>query len=263
MDMPIDPVTMEEAIRRIFKGLASGRGGTVLTPNMDILRQYRSSPELKSVFEHTSLLVADGMPLVVALRLQGTPVPRQITGTDLLWTVTSEAAVRGFSVLLAGGRPGDSQRASDRLCRHFPDLHVATYPCFVRPETETQELAELSRFVVDSAPDVVFLGLPFHTQVAAMTALREKLPSTWFIGVGSSFELVSGDRARPPVFLQRLCLEWAWRLTRQPGLWHRYVIDDMPIASRLALEALRVRFNGRHDHMPVPVPNQTGNDLPL
>lgn len=262
MDMPIDSVTMGDAVQRIFAGLAAGRGGTVITPNIDILRQYRSSPEMRSVFEHTNLLVADGMPLVVALRVQRTPVPRQITGTDLLWTVTAEAVARGYSVLLAGGHPGDAQRAADRLGHYLPDLHADTYPCFVSSDTEADELAGLSRALIAAAPDVVFLGLPFRTQVAAMTALREKLPTTWFVGVGSSFELVSGDRARPPVFVQRLCLEWAWRLRQQPALWRRYLIDGMPTVARLGVSALRVRFTGRRDDVPQPALSPNPKDPP-
>jgi len=250
MDMPIHDVTMREAVDCVFDGLARQRGGTVITPNIDILRQYRSSLELRSVLERTDLLVADGMPLVVALRLQRTPVPQQITGTALLWAISSEAATYGYSVLLAGGPPGDADRAAEGLRQHIPALRVQTYPCFVRPDTESRQLAELSRFVVASRPDVVFIGLPFRTQVSAMTLLRETLPASWFFGVGSRVELVKGDRSRPPRWVQRFCMEWAWRLTRQPQLWRRYLIDGMPIAARMGVAALHARWQ----RQPGPAP---------
>ena len=241
MDMPIDAVTLTEAVDRIMGGVAAGRGGTVLTPNVDILRQYHRSPQLRSAFDGTDLLVADGMPLVVALRVQRTPVPEQITGTDLLWAVCADSASRGYSVLLAGGHPGEAQRAADRLRARTPALQIQACPCYVTPDTEASQLGQLSRIVAESRPDVVFLGLPFATQVSAMSRMRDLLPSAWFIGVGSAFELVSGERARPPVWVQRICLEWAWRLIRQPRLWRRYLIDDMPTAARLAFAALRTR----------------------
>ncbi|MDT5016060.1 MAG: N-acetylglucosaminyldiphosphoundecaprenol N-acetyl-beta-D-mannosaminyltransferase, partial [Mycobacterium sp.] len=84
MGMPIHSVTLDDAVDTVLDGIAHGTGGTVVTPNIDILRQYRSSPELQAEFEQTDLLVSDGMPIVVAMRLQRTPVPQQITGTDLL-----------------------------------------------------------------------------------------------------------------------------------------------------------------------------------
>lgn len=256
MGMPIHDVTRQEVVDRVLDGLARGRGGTVITPNIDIMRQYRSSPDLYSVFAGTDLLVADGMPLVVALRLQRTPIPEQITGTDLLWAVSEAAAAHGHTVLLAGGHPGDADRAAEALRQRNPGLQVQTYPCFVQPDTEAREVAHLSRLVVDSRPDIVFIGLPFRTQVAAMTALREELPATWFFGVGSSFELVNGDRARPPRWVQRMCMEWAWRLTSQPQLWRRYIVDGMPIAALLGMSALRARWRRQPD--PVPAPTLAG-----
>lgn len=108
----------------------------------------------------------------------------------------------------------------------------------------------MSRAVVESRADIVFIGLPFRTQVTTMALLREEMPATWFFGVGSSFELVNGDRARPPRWVQRMCMEWAWRLTSQPQLWRRYLVDGMPIAARLVMSALRTRWQ----RQPIPVP---------
>jgi N-acetylglucosaminyldiphosphoundecaprenol N-acetyl-beta-D-mannosaminyltransferase len=247
LGMPIHAVTISEVITRTFDGVAAGRGGTVISPNIDIVRQYRSSTELQSVFDRTDLLVPDGMPLVVAARLQRTPLPQQITGTDLLWAACAEAAARGRSVFFAGGHPGDADRAVDAVRRHLPNLRAQTCPCYVTPATEAAQLAELSRFLVAANPDIVFIGLPFRTQVSLMGVLRAALPATWFIGVGSSFELVNGDRSRPPAWVQRLCLEWAWRLMRQPYLWRRYLVDDMPTAALLAVAALRTRWRGPPD----------------
>ncbi|MET9375440.1 WecB/TagA/CpsF family glycosyltransferase [Streptomyces sp. NPDC002992] len=240
--MPIHAVTLDEAVDQVFDSLANSRGGTVLTPNMEILRQYRRSPDLRRMFEHTELVVTDGMPLVVALRIQRTPVPRQITGTDMLWALAEGAAARGRSILLAGGRPGEAQRAADRLTQVNPGLRVDTYPCYVRPDTMARELAALSRTLIASSPDIVFLGLPFASQTSVMADLRPALPGTWFVGVGSSFDFINGDRTRPPDIVQRLCLEWAWRLTRQPWLWRRYLVQGAPPAARLAVHALRKRW---------------------
>jgi N-acetylglucosaminyldiphosphoundecaprenol N-acetyl-beta-D-mannosaminyltransferase len=242
MNMPIDAVTMDTAVEQVVDGIAHRRGGTVLTPNIEILRQYRLSTSLRATFEHTDLRVADGMPLVAALRLQGTPVPERITGTDLLWALCGAAATAGYSVMLAGGHPGEAERAAVRLRDEFPQLRAEAYPCFVQPDNEAVELAKLRGKVVAAAPNVVFIGLPFRTQVSLMSELREMLPETWFVGVGSTFELVNGDRTRPPRWLQVICLEWAWRLSQQPGMWRRYLVDGMPIAARMGASALRTRW---------------------
>lgn len=254
MGMPVDAVTLEEAVDQVIDGVSRRGGGTVLTPNVDILRQYRLSSQVRMEFERTNLLVADGMPIVMALRVQRTPVPRQITGTDLVLAICAEAAVRGRSVMLAGGRPGDASRAADLLREQCPGLLTYDRACYVRPDTEAREIAVLAEALTQTCPDVVFLGLPFPTQMAAMAELRDKLPATWFIGVGSSFELINGDRTRGPRVLQLLCLEWLWRLSSQPSLWRRYVIQGMPIAARLAVSALFVRWLPEPERQAISAP---------
>jgi N-acetylglucosaminyldiphosphoundecaprenol N-acetyl-beta-D-mannosaminyltransferase len=254
MGMPVDAVTLEEAVGRVIDGVSDGTGGTVLTPNVDILRLYRSSSLVQGELERASLLVADGMPIVMALRLQRTPVPRQITGTDLVWAVCAEAGARGLSVMLAGGKPGDASRAADVLREHRTGLRVHARACYVRPDTEAREIALLSEALVAIRPDVVFIGLPFLSQIAAMTEFRDKLPATWFVGVGSSFELINGDRTRPPRFLQLLCLEWLWRLSAQRSLWRRYLVQGMPIGARLAVTALRARYQTAPKRQAISAP---------
>lgn len=245
MGMPLDGLTLADAVERVFAGLADGHGGAVLTPNVEVLRQYRRSPELQRVFEATELLVPDGMPLVWASRLQGTPVRQRITGSDILAAVTAEAAVRGASVFLAGGHPGVARRAADRLARDHPGLRVAGHPCFVHPGPLAHQVEGLTSAIVTSAPDLVYVGLPFAGQVHVIGDLRRRLPGTWFLGIGSCFDFINGDRARAPEWLQRAGLEWAHRIAHEPRVWRRYLVQGLPLAAHLGVHALRVRISRR------------------
>ena len=245
MGMPLDAVTLAEAVERVAEGLLRGSGGAALTPNIDILRQHRRSLELRRLLESFELLVPDGMPLVWASRLQGTPVPQRVTGSDLLWGVTASAAACGASVFLAGGRPGVAHRAADRLRLVYPDLRVNSHPCYIEPGPVAGQIEDLASFLIDAAPDVVYVGLPFTTQVYLITTLRPRLPRTWFLGVGSCFDLVNGDRPRAPAWLQHLGLEWAHRIVYEPHVWRRYLVHGVPVAARLGLHALGVRLQHR------------------
>jgi N-acetylglucosaminyldiphosphoundecaprenol N-acetyl-beta-D-mannosaminyltransferase len=246
MGMPLDALTLTEAVGRVLEGLADRRGGAVLTPNIDVMRQYRGSPDLQRAFEAMELLVPDGTPLVWASRLQGTPLPQRITGSDMLWGVAAAAAARGASVFLAGGRPGVASRAAERLARVCPGLHADAHPCYIEPGPVAPQVEDLASALVAARPDVVYLGLPFAGQVYVIEALRPRLPGTWFVGVGSSFDLVTGDRPRAPEWLQRLGLEWAHRVVHEPRVWRRYLVHGLPFALRLALHALRVRLRARN-----------------
>ena len=243
MGMPLDALTLDQAVSIVFDELGKGHGGTVLTPNVDILRQYRRSPELQRIFETTELLVTDGVPLIWASRLQGTPVPERITGTDMMVSTAAAAATRDVaaSVFLGGGRPGVAQRAADVLVRMSPGLQVTAYPCYVGPGPLEPQIEGLARAIVAARPDIVYVGLPFVSQVHAIAALRARLPQAWFVGVGASFDLLNGDRARAPAWMQRIGFEWAHRIAHEPSVWRRYLIKGLPVAARLGVHALRAR----------------------
>lgn len=242
MGMPLDALTLDQAVDMVFDGLAKGHGGTVLTPNVDILRQYRSSPELQRTFETIELLVTDGVPLIWASRLQGTPLPERITGTDMILSTVGTAATHGAaSVFLGGGRPGSAERAADVLARRSPGLKVTAHPCYVEPGPLEPQIDGLVRATVAAKPDIVYVGLPFVSQVRTIATLRTRLPQAWFVGVGASFDLLNGDRARAPMWMQRIGFEWAHRIAHEPRVWRRYLIQGLPVAARLGAHALRVR----------------------
>src|SRR5947207_340276 len=107
------PLTEADAVARVRAGLARGEGGRILTPNVDILR-------------HATLVVADGMPLVWASRLAGTPLPERVAGSSLVWSLSRALAVDGRSVFLLGGQPpGGWARAADALRATCPTLRVS------------------------------------------------------------------------------------------------------------------------------------------
>ncbi|MDT5050934.1 MAG: hypothetical protein QOG75_6856 [Mycobacterium sp.] len=242
LGMRLDAVTLEQAVERVVDASARGQGGTVLTPNVDILYRYRSTPEWHPVFEHTDLLVADGMPLVVASRIQGTPVPEQITGPTMVRALSEAAARSNLSVILAGGGlNGEADKAAARLREIAPGLRVQTHPCYVEPENVADELAKLAQALTEAQPEIVFIGLPFDTQISVMTDMAPQLPGIWFIGVGSSYDVISGDRTDPD-WVERWCLAWLWRLRRQPWMWRRFLRDDLPTGLHLWADALAKRL---------------------
>jgi N-acetylglucosaminyldiphosphoundecaprenol N-acetyl-beta-D-mannosaminyltransferase len=242
MGMPLDAVTLGRAIERIETELMAGRGGAVLTPNLDILRQHHHSFAVREAMEEIDLLVADGVPLVWASRVQGTPVPARVTGTDMLWGVTALAARHGWKLFIAGGRQDQAPRAAGRLRDAHHGLRVDTHACFVLPSDLDRQLGGLAQVLEDAAPSVVLIALPFTAQIGLIAMTRSRLPGTWFIGIGSSCDFVNGDRPRAPRWLQQAGLEWAHRVAHEPRMARRYLVDGLPFAARLGAHVLRARL---------------------
>src|SRR3982751_2817929 len=125
MDMPIDVVTERQAVARIVGSTAC----VTVTPNLDHLRRFRSSERIRSFYARADLVPADGMPLVWASRILGTPLPERVAGSNLIWSISAAAADAGLPIALIGGNPGSAEAAAQTLRERFPGLRVTLAAC--------------------------------------------------------------------------------------------------------------------------------------
>jgi N-acetylglucosaminyldiphosphoundecaprenol N-acetyl-beta-D-mannosaminyltransferase len=249
--LALDRITEGEAVSTVLRGVAEGRGGYVVATNLDVLRQVASQRELGAVLQDADLVVADGMPLIWASRLLGTRLPERVAGSDLVWSLTAEAALRDHTVYMLGGAPGIAEAACERLHGVYPGARIVGHHC--PPMGFEQDEAEIARIVDalrSARPDIVYVALGFPKQERLIAYLRTQLPQVWFLAVGASLSFVAGHVRRAPPWMGRLGLEWVHRLAQEPRrLARRYLVDDVPFALRLfarclcsgALRRLRAR----------------------
>jgi N-acetylglucosaminyldiphosphoundecaprenol N-acetyl-beta-D-mannosaminyltransferase len=96
--------------------------------------------------------------------------------------------------------------------------------------------------VTRARPDIVYSCFGFPKQEQIISELRKSLPSTWFLGLGGSLSIIGGHVSRAPRWLQRMGLEWSWRLAMEPRrLFRRYLLQDAPFALLLLWSALVAR----------------------
>jgi len=242
--MQIDSVRERQAVQVVMDALEAGRGGWVITPHLDILRQYVASPQLRPLFDESDLVVADGMPLVWASRVQGTPLPERVAGSSMIWSLSAAAAERGGSIYLLGGEPGAAEESARKLRDANPGLRLAGVNCpphgFERDAAARERVAVALR---NARPDIVYVALGFPKQEMLIRSLRGEMPSVWFLGVGISLSFVAGRVRRAPTWMRKAGLEWLHRLIQEPRrLSRRYLIDGLPFAVRLFVHALRSRL---------------------
>lgn len=97
--------TESQVVEAVREALAGGVGGRIITPNVDILRRARRDPEVRAYLADASFVVADGMPVVWASRLAGTPLPERVCGSNLIWSLAAGLGRDGRSVYVLGGEP--------------------------------------------------------------------------------------------------------------------------------------------------------------
>lgn len=241
----VDAVTADHVVAAVRAAIDRGEGGRIVTPNIDILRRARAEPEVRAYLDDATFVVPDGAPLVWASRLAGTPLPERVAGSDLIWSLSAGLGVDGRSIFVLGGEPSDpgfvdgAGRAAARLAAACPGLRIAGW---LSPEygfeRDAYDLFSLCRDVIETKPDLVFVGLGFPKQEWLISVLRAELPFTWFLGCGAAVNFVAGDRGRAPQWMQRSGLEWAHRLGSEPRrLAGRYLRHDAPYALRLLAAA--------------------------
>lgn len=228
-DTDLDVCSLDEAVSRIVEH-ARGRGapGYVVTPNAQHVCLIQDSPPFREAYRGAWLSVADGVPLVWAGRLLGKPLRGRVNGTDLFEAVCAAGGEVGLRIFLMGGRPGAAEGAARALQARHPGLRVVGTACPPMGfERDPEESARLEEAIRRAEPDVVFVGLGAPKQELWMQSARERLGVPVMLGIGGSFEMVSGMVPRAPRWMQRSGLEWLYRLVREPRrLLVRYAITN-------------------------------------
>ncbi len=245
MGLPIDGFTLRGLVAHLVVESHERPGGYLMTPNLDNMRTLSHDSAVLARAMAADIRVADGMPLVWASRLQGTPLPERVAGSDVIWELAGELARTGKRLFLLGGEPGTAERAAEALTTRIPGLIVAgTYCPPVGFQDDPTEMARMGAALRGAGPDFVYIGLPFPKASALALQMRDVMPATWFVGLGISFSFVCGDVRRAPVWMQRTGLEWIHRLAQEPRrLARRYLLEGLPFAARMLASALMQRRN--------------------
>jgi N-acetylglucosaminyldiphosphoundecaprenol N-acetyl-beta-D-mannosaminyltransferase len=244
--LPFVASTVPALSAHIVAEAGAGRGGWVVTPNIDILRRWRVEPSFRALVTDATVFTADGRPIVWASQLQGTPLPGRLTGSDLFVELMGAAERAGLRIALIGGNEGAAEAAAARLVPRA--VAAGQVRCLCPPfgfEQMPAEVARLNALLTDWQPQIVFIGLGSPKQEKLAAQLRPLAPRAWYLGVGVSFSFVAGDVKRAPGWMQRGGLEWLHRVVQEPRrLARRYLVDGIPFAAGLLWRAATRRGGG-------------------
>ncbi len=238
------PINEVECVQLIADAIAAGHGGWCITVNLENLRKTAASSDLQRLVASSTLRVADGITLVWASWLRGNPLPERVCGSNLIYSLTAEAAKRSQSIFLLGGNEGTAERAAAILSQRNPGLKITGTLCppygFERDPKQIQEIMEILRC---SKPDIIYVAVGFPKSERLIAQIRHACPDAWWIGVGISFSYVTQDIKRPPRWAQNLGFETVYRLLQEPRrLAKRYLLDGPPFAAKLLVVSLIQRF---------------------
>jgi N-acetylglucosaminyldiphosphoundecaprenol N-acetyl-beta-D-mannosaminyltransferase len=242
LGIDFDAVTLEEAVERVLQIARGPEGSLILTPNVDHLIRTTRDPEFKRICQQGALVVADGIPVVWASRLLQQALPERVAGSDLMPMSAVAAAQRGLRYFFLGGSPGDAAKAAAKIAAAAGTDGLCGVDCppfgFERDPAYIDALVER---INAARPDILFVGLGSPKQEKLMAALRGRVHAAAMMAVGITFSYVAGSLKRAPRPIQRIGLEWLWRLAWEPRrLWRRYLQNLLLFPWLIGREALHL-----------------------
>jgi len=237
LGIPVDAITMEEAVKKVGEFLEAGRTYAIYTPNAEIMMAAQRDPELGEILKKSDMLIADGAGVVLASKILGRPVPEKVSGVDLVTEVIKTYSRNGIRCFLFGAKPGVAQEAAVNLVRDYPGIIIAgCRDGYFTEEEDDDILDEINR----SSPDILLVALGAPKQEKWIFSHLDRLNAKVCIGVGGTIDILSGRVQLSPDFYRKHGLEWLHRLCREPRRARRML--DIP---RFMFRVLRARITGK------------------
>ncbi len=226
--MRIARVTMHESVRNALEWCAEPLGTAcryVVTPNVDHAVMFQHRADLRDAYADASMVLADGLPLVVASRLFGRSLPERVAGSDLVPHLL--ASGESIRVFLLGAAPGVAETAAARIRQQWLAVEVVgTYSPPLGFESDTAENERILAAIAVAQPDLLIVGFGAPKQELWVHKNQRELRAKVAVCAGATIDFLAGHRRRSPVWMRRAGLEWLHRVASEPGrLATRYARD--------------------------------------
>lgn len=231
----LDSLTMGRTVDIIGSAVAEGRFTQHSVVNVAKLVQMGQDAELRAAVESCDIVNIDGMGVVWGARFLGIEVPERVAGIDLFYELLSLSQAKGHRVFLLGATQEVVELAAANISGMYPALKIAGIHHGYFGEAQ----AEVVEKVRGSGAQLLFVAMSSPLKEKFIARWREQLGVTFVMGVGGTFDVVAGKVRRAPRWMQRLGLEWFYRLVQEPRrMWKRYLVTNVKYGVLLVRAAL-------------------------
>lgn len=247
---PLDLLTCKSFLDEVIHTVESKQSATVVQfVNANKVAKIHKDPAFGRVVWRADYVLADGQPMLPLARLLGIKVPERIDGVGLMSRLLELAEQRGWRIYLLGARPDVLEACAAQILRQHPRIRIAGMHHGYFPYAEAPAIAKQA---AATAPDLLFLGMGSPTKEFLAEQYRQQFGARVIQGVGGSFDVIAGIVRRAPKWMQRLGLEWLFRVFQEPRrMFWRYAATNT-LCMLLFLRALFRRVTGR---VPCPRPD--------
>lgn len=235
MGVKITPFSDYAQVCRCIEGLIeSGNKAFSVAINPEKIYRANREPDLKELLNRADIGICDGIGAALAVRLLNGRSITRITGVSLFFELVKSAEKKGWKMFLLGASPESNEGAFEKLLEDYPSLKIVG-----RVDGYFKDSGEVIRQINDSAADIVFVAMGSPKQELWISENREAINAAFCMGVGGTFDVVSGKVKWAPPFFRATGTEWLYRLICEPKRWRRQLV--LP---KFAWEVLKSKFVG-------------------
>ncbi|MDQ2094933.1 WecB/TagA/CpsF family glycosyltransferase [Rhodalgimonas zhirmunskyi] len=239
LGLPVIDATTGQTVEALLNDTARSRAArSVFFLNAHCANQRASNRAYATALARADVVLPDGIGIELAARMTGGPLTENLNGTDFTPALLREAAKRGLSVFLFGGKPGTAESAAAKLTTTIPGLRIAgALDGYDGAANEQHALARINA----SGADILLVAMGVPMQELWIDRHLPDLSPRLVLGVGALFDFLAGNVRRAPAVVRQARMEWAWRLLQEPRrLAKRYLIGNGTFLARASAHALRL-----------------------
>lgn len=209
--------TAETYFRRAEAAMEEGRRLFTVTANPEILMHAERDPKIRELLLSGQVeIIPDGISVVKAMNMLGLPAKERITGVDLADWLLKAAGQAGKTVYLLGAKEEVVSTLAEKLRKQYPNATVNYHNGYDGDKDKIMEEAAALE------PDLVLVGLGVPAQELLIYRHLDRFHKGVLIGVGGSFDVLSGSKRRAPAFFVKTNTEWLYRIAREPQRLGRF-----------------------------------------
>lgn len=234
----IDVLTMEQTVELAEKYIQSKTPLHLMGINADKVNEIQRNERMRRIVNSCGVINADGASVILASKFLGKPLPERVAGVDLMENLIALCEKKGYSVYLLGARQEVVEKTAEVLQARYPAMKLAG---FRNGYFKEDEWPRISEEIKASKADIVFVGITSPMKEYVIEFLQADGNDAVFMGVGGSFDVLSGNIARAPVWMQKANLEWLFRMLQEPQrLFKRYFVGNWQFAVTVVKEKLGI-----------------------